>query len=134
MGRHRRRKRQRSRVLKKYENTYPSRHHRLPTSRGGKDFTIQMLPCGYHQARHFCFHNLTQSEIHKFIDILYSRGSWNNAEIDSEINRIKNTSKRQVPIRESQTVVHTLPIFYNSCFLGRNKTVSHSSLSRITGW
>jgi len=111
MGRHRRRKRQRSRVWKKYENPYPSRHHRLPTSRGGKDFTIQMLPCGYHQAWHFCFHNLTQSEIHKFIDILYSRGSWNNAEIDSEINRIKNTSIRQVPIREEKTVVLTTPTF-----------------------
>jgi len=113
MGRHRHRHNRRRQV---FSNETPSRHHRLPRSRKENDYSIQFLPKSYHESLHILFHNLTLPEMHQFLDILYSRGSWTSLQIHEEINRIRNASnKHSVPIREEKVILIT-PNFLNSYF------------------
>ena len=66
-----------------------SRHHRIPTSRGGKDDSIQYIPRKFHDCWHYCFRNLTLDEIHLFIEILYAKNHWSQDQIDELQKNLK---------------------------------------------
>ena len=73
---------------------HQSKHHRVPTSRGGDDSTIQTIPAKIHDAITTLFQNLKQEEMHLFIDLFYAKDKWENKEIDTLIRDIQNEPQR----------------------------------------
>jgi hypothetical protein len=77
-----------------------SRHHRIPRSRRGGEESIQLIPRDFHIAFHFCFKNMLLSEIHEFLDVLYSREIWTGSQIETLQNQIMNRSRKRLAIQE----------------------------------
>ena len=76
-----------------------SRHHSIPTSRGGTDQSVVLLPQRFHQAFHFLFQNLTPDEIHLFLEIILEPGtSWTRSELNDLIEEIKLDSEEDLEV------------------------------------
>ena len=67
-----------------------TRHHSVPSSRGGTDETIVLLPAKFHAAFHYLFQNLTPDEIHLFLEIILEPGTrWTRKDIHELMEEIK---------------------------------------------
>jgi len=83
-----------SRRKSKFFTSGLTKHHSLPSSRGGTDASIVWLPDRFHQSFHYLFGNLTIEETHEFLDIVLVPGTvWTQKKLSNLIEHLKKRSE-----------------------------------------